>query len=203
MLHLVGNVDNHARRESNGRLAPLLIPAATRDTDEYLVCAMMDVPVVATIRFEGEKASLSSFTVTPPSNARRIAGSNADKTMRTILFQILGKKVCQLIPRNQILGLPFTCLFLIPAIVEVAMRGIGDDEQLLVLGVRVGIAYELVPLSLAIHHRVLGSLTKIARLGIGNLHHENGRAYFVDVIEEAAVSVCLCTDNAPAVVRVA
>ena len=50
----------------------------------------------------------------------------------------LFEKRCQLIPRNHVLGLALTCLFLVAAIIEVAVRGIGDDEQLLVLRVGVG-----------------------------------------------------------------
>ena len=54
MLHLVRDVDNHAWLEFYRLLAPFLIPAAAGDTNEYLVCAVMDVPVVAAGRLEGD-----------------------------------------------------------------------------------------------------------------------------------------------------
>ena len=42
------------------------------------------------------------------------------------------------------------------------MVGAGDDEQLLVLGVGIGLANELIALGLALYHIVIGSLAKIA-----------------------------------------
>ena len=58
---------------------------------------------------------------------------NIAKNNLLILLQILGEKLCQLIPRNHVLGLTLTCFFLVAAIVEVAVRGIWYDEQLLEL----------------------------------------------------------------------
>ena len=49
---------------------------------------------------------------------------NIAKKNLLILLQILGEKLCQLIPRNHVLGLTLTCLFLVATIVEVAVRGI-------------------------------------------------------------------------------
>ena len=40
-------------------------------------------------------------------------------------------------------------------------------------------------------------------MGVSTVHHEDGRADFVDVVEETAVGVGLRADDAPAVVRVA
>ena len=48
------------------------------------------------------------------------------------------------------------------AIVEVAVRGIWYDEQLLVLGIGIWLTNKLVTLSFAIHHIVISSLTKVA-----------------------------------------
>ena len=53
MLHALGDVDDIACLERDGRLAPLLIPTTVRDADEYLSCSVMYVPVVAATRFEG------------------------------------------------------------------------------------------------------------------------------------------------------
>ena len=62
------------------------------------------------------------------------------------------------------------------------MSGIGDDEQLLVFWIGIWFANKLVALSLAIHHIVIGSLTKVTRVGICTMHHENSRANLVDVV---------------------
>ena len=51
---------------------------------------------------------------------------------------MIGEELCQCVPRNHVLWLTLTCLFLVTAVVEVAVRGIWYDEQLLVLGVGVG-----------------------------------------------------------------
>ena len=87
---------------------------------------------------------------------------NIAKNNLLILLQILGEKLCQLIPRNHVLGLPLTSLFFVAAIVEVAVRGIWYDEQLLVLGIGIWLTNKLVTLSFAIHHIVISSLTKVA-----------------------------------------
>ena len=87
---------------------------------------------------------------------------NIAKNNLLILLQILGEKLCQFIPRNHVLGLTLTCLFLIAAVVEIAVRGIGYDEQLLVLGIGVGLANKLISLGLSVHHIVIGSLAKVA-----------------------------------------
>ena len=42
--------------QRNGRFAPFLIPTLAADADEDLVCAVVDVPVVATSWFEGHIA---------------------------------------------------------------------------------------------------------------------------------------------------
>ena len=54
VLYLIGNVDNHAGREGDGRFAPLLIPTTAGDADKYLVCAVMDVPVVSAAWLKGD-----------------------------------------------------------------------------------------------------------------------------------------------------
>ncbi len=72
---------------------------------------------------------------------------NIAKNNLLILLQILGEKLCQLIPRNHVLGLTLTCLFLVAAIVEVAVRGIWYDEQLLVLWVGIWLTNKLITLS--------------------------------------------------------
>ena len=80
------------------------------------------------------------------------------------------------------------------------MRGSRDDEQLLVGRIRIGLANHVVALSLAFHHVFVGSLTKVARVSLLSMHHEDGRADLVDVIEETAIGVSLCTDGTPTVV---
>ena len=83
------------------------------------------------------------------------------------------------------------------------MGGTGDDEQLLVLGVGVGLADEVIAFGFALNHIVVSSLAKVARMGLGAMHHEDGRANLVDVVEEAGVGIGLGADGAPAVVAVA
>ena len=46
------DVDDVSCMESDGRFAPFLIDAFTADADKYLVCSVMNVPVVATARFK-------------------------------------------------------------------------------------------------------------------------------------------------------
>ena len=87
---------------------------------------------------------------------------NIAKNNLLILLQILGEKLCQLIPRNHVLGLTLTCLFLVATIVEVAVRGIWYDQQLFVLWVGVWLTNKFITLGLAIYHIVVGSLAKVA-----------------------------------------
>lgn len=54
VLHTLGNVDDIAGMEADGRFAPLLVDAFAADADEHLVDAVVDVPVVATARLEGD-----------------------------------------------------------------------------------------------------------------------------------------------------
>ncbi len=53
MLHFSRDSDDGARSHLLWLFAPFLIPAATSDADQYLHLLMMDVPVVAAARFEG------------------------------------------------------------------------------------------------------------------------------------------------------
>ncbi len=110
------------------------------------------------------------------------------------LFQILAEEHFQFIKWY---------IVTLATIVEIAMRGSGDDEQLLVLWVWVGGANELIALSTALHHILIGSLAKITRVGFLTMHHEDGRTNLIDVVEEAGVGVGLSADDAPTVVRVA
>ena len=98
------------------------------------------------------------------------------------LFKVFCEELSELVPRNEVLGLTLARQLRISAVVEVAMRGAGDDEQLLVLGIGIGLAYHVVSLSLAFHHILIGSLTEVARMGFLAVHHEDGRAYLVDVV---------------------
>ena len=84
------------------------------------------------------------------------------KDTLVFLLQVLGEKLCQCVPGNHVLGLTLAGLLLIAAVVEVAVLSIGDDEQLLVLRIGVGLANKLIPLGLAIYHIVVGSLAKVA-----------------------------------------
>ena len=54
VLRFCGNGDDGAGSHLNGFLAPLLIPAAPGDADEHLHRFVVDVPVVATARLEGD-----------------------------------------------------------------------------------------------------------------------------------------------------
>ena len=47
------DVDDVTSMKTDGRFAPFLIDAFTAYADENLVCSVMNVPVVATTRFEG------------------------------------------------------------------------------------------------------------------------------------------------------
>ena len=53
VLCTFGNVDDVTSMESDGRFAPFLIEAFTAYADKYLVCSVMNVPVIATTRFKG------------------------------------------------------------------------------------------------------------------------------------------------------
>ena len=53
VLCAFGDVDNVAGMETDGRFAPFLIDALAADADEDLVCAVVDVPVVAATRLKG------------------------------------------------------------------------------------------------------------------------------------------------------
>ena len=53
VLCTFGNVDDVACMKMNGRFAPFLIDALTADADKYLVCSVMNVPVIATTWFKG------------------------------------------------------------------------------------------------------------------------------------------------------
>ena len=89
VLHFVGDVDNHAGRESDGRLSPLLVPASTRNTDEYLVCAVMDVPVISTARLKGDIGIIShgGFTL---SQVYRRNGSQVAVSYKVLSVCIVG-----------------------------------------------------------------------------------------------------------------
>ena len=78
------------------------------------------------------------------------------------MFSILFKEISQLVPRNQILRLALAHKLRIAAVVEVAMGGSRDDEQLLVGRIGIGLANHVVALGLAIHHIVIGSLAEVA-----------------------------------------
>ena len=57
MLHACRDVDDRSRKNLLRRLSPLLIPATTSHTDKHLTTAfggMMDMPIVAATRFEGD-----------------------------------------------------------------------------------------------------------------------------------------------------
>lgn len=73
--------------QRNGRFAPFLIPTLAADADEDLVCAVVDVPVVATSWFEGHIAvALHGLLF-----GREILGLDRCKT--TVAREILGKWV--------------------------------------------------------------------------------------------------------------
>ena len=74
-----GNHDHAARRETDRRLALLLIPALAGRADEQLAAApggVMDVPVVAAARLEGNIV-----------NGNLLAGNSCQLT---VAFEILG-----------------------------------------------------------------------------------------------------------------
>lgn len=54
MLYAFWDVDDVACIKSDGGLSPFLVDAFTADADEYLMCTVVDVPVVATARLEGD-----------------------------------------------------------------------------------------------------------------------------------------------------
>ena len=54
VFYLGRNRNDGARRHLNGFFAPFLVPTATSDADEYLHLLVVDVPVVAATRFEGD-----------------------------------------------------------------------------------------------------------------------------------------------------
>ena len=66
VLCAFGDVDNVAGMETDGRFAPFLIDALAADADEDLVCAVVDVPVVAAARFEGDIGIISDPHLTSP-----------------------------------------------------------------------------------------------------------------------------------------
>ena len=66
MLRAFWNIDDVTCMESDGWLAPLLIDAFTADADKYLVCSVVDVPVVATAWFEGYVGIISDALLTTP-----------------------------------------------------------------------------------------------------------------------------------------
>lgn len=115
-------------------------------------------------------------------------------------MQILSEEPCQLVPGYHVLLFALPCLFRVTSVVEVAMRGSGYDEQLLVLRMRIGGAYNIVSLSLSVYHIVEGSFAEVARMGFLTMHHEDGRTYLVDIVEETGVGVCLRTYDTPTVV---
>ena len=45
----------------------------------------------------------------------------------------------------------------------------------------------------------MGGFAEVAAVGLLAVHHEDGGAYLVDIVEETAVGVGLCADDAPAV----
>ena len=114
-------------------------------------------------------------------------------------LQILCEKLSQLVPRNQVLWLTLTYQFRISAIIEVAMRGIGDDEQLLILWIGIWLTDHVISFSLSIYHIVIGSFTKVARVCLLTMHHEYGGTNLVDVIEETTIRECLRADDTPTI----
>lgn len=57
-----------------------------------------------------------------------------------------------------------------------------DDEELLVGGVGVGFADDVIALGTAIHHVVVGSFAEVAAVGLLAVHDEDGGAYLVDIV---------------------
>ena len=113
------------------------------------------------------------------------------------------KESSQFVPRNHILWLALSCEFRISTVVEVAMRGIGDDEQLFVLWHGIGLADKVIALSLSLHHILIGSFAEVARMGFLSVHNHHSRTNLVDVVEEAGIGVAYSTYGAPAVVAIA
>ena len=76
MFYLCRNGDDYARRHLDGILAPFLIPATTTDTDEYLYCFVVDMPVVTAARLESNvyntTANVSQITLTDEILAVRV-----------------------------------------------------------------------------------------------------------------------------------
>ena len=56
VLHALGYLNHVAGLKQARGLAPLLVPAGAADADEHLYAAVMDVPVVAATRLEGDVA---------------------------------------------------------------------------------------------------------------------------------------------------
>ena len=56
MLHAFGDSDGDAGLQLHSGFAPLLLPAATADADEYLGGTVVDVPVVAAAGLEADVA---------------------------------------------------------------------------------------------------------------------------------------------------
>ena len=54
MLRAFRDVDDVSSMKSYGWFAPFLIDALTAHADKYLVCSVVDVPVVAASWFEGD-----------------------------------------------------------------------------------------------------------------------------------------------------
>ena len=78
------------------------------------------------------------------------------------MVEVCLEESLQFIPRNHILWLALTNRLSESTIIEVAMRGSWNDEQLLVLRHGIGLADKIIPFSLALHHVVIGSLAKVA-----------------------------------------
>ena len=79
-----------------------------------------------------------------------------------LFIQIMSEEVCEFIPGDEVLGLALAYQLSIAAIVEVAMAGTGDDEQLFVLWIGIGLAHDIISLGLAFHHILIGSLSEVA-----------------------------------------
>ena len=83
------------------------------------------------------------------------------------------------------------------------MRGTGDDEQLLVLRIRIRFADGVVTFGLPFDHIFVGSFAEIARVSLLTMHHKDCRTNLVDIIKETGVGISLSADDAPTVVRIA
>ena len=84
----------------------------------------------------------------------------------------------------------------------ITMRGIGDDEQLFVLGTGIRSYHGLVALCLAVHHVMIRCFAEITAVGVRAVHDQNGRTDLVDVVQETAVGISLRADDTPTVIRV-